>query len=87
MRISSVAILGAACVLSLTATAVSADIVCNREGDYWHVRDYRPNLGLRFVPIIGDGLSTSTTTHGSHRPRQIGMLTIGPLRTSALNRL
>jgi hypothetical protein len=32
MKIPSAAIFGAACVLALTATAASADIVCNREG-------------------------------------------------------
>jgi hypothetical protein len=35
MKIPSAAILGAACVLALTATAAPADIVCNREGDCW----------------------------------------------------
>lgn len=47
------AMLGAACALALTATAASADIVCNREGDCWHVKgrlDYRPEFGLTVHP-------------------------------------
>jgi hypothetical protein len=47
------AALGAACGLALTATAASADIVCNREGDCWHVRvkhEYRPEFGVRVYP-------------------------------------
>ncbi len=36
------AILGAACALALTATAASAEIVCNREGDCWHVKMRHP---------------------------------------------
>jgi hypothetical protein len=35
--------------LAATATTASAEIVCNREGDCWHVRehyDYQPSFGL-----------------------------------------
>jgi hypothetical protein len=35
--------------LALTATSASARIVCNAEGDCWHVRDnynYQPGFGL-----------------------------------------
>jgi hypothetical protein len=39
MKIPSAAIFWAACVLALNASAASADIVCNREGDCWHVRE------------------------------------------------
>jgi len=46
-------VLGATCALGLTATAASAEIVCNREGDCWHVREhheYRPEFGLIIHP-------------------------------------
>ena len=39
------AIVGAACVMALTATAASAEIVCNREGDCWHVNARHPYHG------------------------------------------
>ena len=35
--------------LAATATTASAEIVCNREGECWHVRehyDYQPTIGL-----------------------------------------
>ena len=38
-------IFGAACVLALTATSASADIVCNREGECWHVKEKHPYRG------------------------------------------
>jgi hypothetical protein len=47
------AIFGAGCALALTATAASAEIVCNREGDCWHVRarhEYRPDFGITVHP-------------------------------------
>ncbi|MGO9866173.1 MAG: hypothetical protein ACLPJY_00600 [Rhodomicrobium sp.] len=28
--------------MALTATAASAEIVCNREGDCWHVKTHHP---------------------------------------------
>jgi hypothetical protein len=40
-------------MLAFTATAASAAIVCNGEGDCWHVkehRDYAPGLNLRVYP-------------------------------------
>jgi hypothetical protein len=43
----------AASGLALTATAASAAIVCNEEGDCWHVRDryeFRPEWGLTVHP-------------------------------------
>ena len=42
------AIIGAA-ALAATATAASAEIVCNGDGDCWHVREhytYEPSFGL-----------------------------------------
>jgi hypothetical protein len=47
------AALGAACALALSATASSAAIVCNSDGDCWHVKkrhDYRPDFGVRVYP-------------------------------------
>jgi hypothetical protein len=46
-------LLGASFGLALTATGASAAIVCNEEGDCWHVRDryeYRPEWGLTVHP-------------------------------------
>jgi hypothetical protein len=43
----------AASALAITATSASARIVCNGEGDCWHVRDnfaYRPEFGLVVHP-------------------------------------
>ncbi|HVV65902.1 MAG TPA: hypothetical protein VHC42_10560 [Rhizomicrobium sp.] len=39
--------------LAVTATSASADIVCNREGDCWHVKPhyvYRPEFGIVVHP-------------------------------------
>lgn len=38
--------------LALTATAASAEIVCNDDGDCWHVKrhDYKPELKLHVHP-------------------------------------
>jgi hypothetical protein len=46
-------VLGAACALALLPSAASAEIVCNREGDCWHVRGahhFRPEFGLTIHP-------------------------------------
>jgi hypothetical protein len=43
----------AACALAFTATTASAEIVCNRDGDCWHVKHrhhYRPEFGLVIHP-------------------------------------
>lgn len=45
-------LLGAA-TLAVAATSASAEIVCNREGECWHVNrhyDYRPEFGLVVHP-------------------------------------
>jgi hypothetical protein len=50
--ISKIAI-AAAGALALTAGAASAEIVCNDEGDCWHVRhrvEYRPEFRLHVHP-------------------------------------
>jgi len=49
---ASVLLLGAA-ALGFSATQASARIVCNQEGDCWHVRsdyDYKPGLHLTIHP-------------------------------------
>jgi hypothetical protein len=53
MKGLSKTIFGAACLLALGATTASADIVCNAEGECWHVRDkyvYRSEFGLVVHP-------------------------------------
>jgi hypothetical protein len=45
MKGFTTAVLGAACALIVSATAASADIVCNREGDCWHVNAKHPYHG------------------------------------------
>ncbi len=53
MKRLSIAILGAACVAALTATAASAEIACNREGECWHIKgkyEHRPEWGLVIHP-------------------------------------
>lgn len=45
-------LLGAA-TLAVAATSASAEIVCNQEGECWHVNrhyDYRPEFGLVVHP-------------------------------------
>jgi hypothetical protein len=40
-------------LLALGATTTPAEIVCNDEGDCWHVRErhvYRPEFGVRVYP-------------------------------------
>jgi hypothetical protein len=47
-KVAFAAVMGAS-ALALTATDASARIVCNAEGECWHVRNnyvYRPELGL-----------------------------------------
>ena len=53
MKYLTSAVFGAACVLTLTATAASADIVCNREGECWHVKghyEYKSEWGIVVHP-------------------------------------
>ena len=47
------AVFGAACVFALSANTASAEIVCNEDGDCWHVKErynYRPEFGLKIYP-------------------------------------
>jgi hypothetical protein len=49
----SAALLVGASALAFTATTASAAVVCNDEGDCWHVRGgarYEPGLKLRVYP-------------------------------------
>jgi hypothetical protein len=53
MKLITKAVLTAASALALSATTASAEIVCNDEGDCWHVREhhaYRPEFGVRVYP-------------------------------------
>ena len=46
-------LLAGAATLALTATAASAAVVCNNEGDCWREkehRNYEPSLQLRVMP-------------------------------------
>jgi len=61
-KVAFAAVMGAS-PLALTATDASARIVCNAEGECWHVRNdyvYRPELGL---VIHEDGWAWGPTEH------------------------
>jgi hypothetical protein len=48
------ALLTGASAITSTATSVSAELVCNYEGDCWHVRgrvDYKPVLRLHAIDL------------------------------------
>jgi hypothetical protein len=50
--VTTAALLGAG-VLALTATTASAEIVCNSEGDCWHVKQhytYEPGFNVQIHP-------------------------------------
>jgi hypothetical protein len=50
--LTTAALLGAG-MLALTATTASAEIVCNGDGDCWHVKEHRvyePGLNLSVHP-------------------------------------
>lgn len=53
--------LGAA-AFAIVATSASAEIVCNREGECWHVNrhyEYRPEFGLASIRTAGSGVRAS----------------------------
>ena len=53
MNVLTKTLLVGASALTLVATSASAEIVCNDEGDCWHVRgkaDYKPELRLHTHP-------------------------------------
>jgi hypothetical protein len=53
MKIVTTAALLGAGMLALTASTASAEIVCNNDGDCWHVKQrytYAPDLNLRVHP-------------------------------------
>jgi hypothetical protein len=52
LKLAAATALGAG-LLAISATSASAYIVCNRDGDCWHVRHhyrYRPEFGLVVHP-------------------------------------
>jgi hypothetical protein len=53
MKMMTKMLVAGAGALVLSATAASAEIVCNDDGDCWHVREhveYRPEFRLRVHP-------------------------------------
>jgi len=53
MKFATTAALLGASMLAFTATTASADIVCNGDGDCWHVKErhkYSPDLHLQVHP-------------------------------------
>ncbi|CAA2140880.1 hypothetical protein [Hyphomicrobium sp. ghe19] len=53
MKLATTAALLGASMLAFTATTASAEIVCNSDGDCWHVKTrhtYAPELHLRVHP-------------------------------------
>jgi hypothetical protein len=64
------AVFGAACALALTATAASAEIACNSEGDCWHINvrhPYRPEFGVTIHP---DSWKWAEREHDKYRWRE-----------------
>jgi hypothetical protein len=63
LKLTAAAVFGAG-LLGISATAASADVVCNRDGDCWHVRhhhyDYRPEYGVVVHP---DNWRWATSDH------------------------
>jgi hypothetical protein len=52
LKLAAAAALSAG-LLGVSTAGASASIVCNRDGDCWHVRDhydYRPEFGLTVYP-------------------------------------
>ncbi len=50
MKLISKVAISAVTALAFTATAASAEVVCNGEGECWHVRshvEYKPEFGVR----------------------------------------
>ena len=61
-KLAAAALLSAG-TLALSAASASAAIVCNRDGDCWHVRDhydYKPEFGVVVHP---DDWRWATTDH------------------------
>ena len=53
MKTLAKCVLAAGSLLAVSASTASAEIVCNGEGDCWHVRErhvYRPEFGVRVYP-------------------------------------
>lgn len=62
-------LLACAAALALTATGASAEIVCNDDGDCWHVKrhDYKPELKLHIHP---DSWKWGEHEHAKYRFRE-----------------
>jgi len=67
MRTFSKAIFAAAIALAFAGNAASAAVVCNEEGDCWHVKDkpeYKPEFGVR---VYGDDWKWTDKDHDKYR--------------------
>jgi hypothetical protein len=67
------ALLGVVGVLALTATSVSAAVVCNEHGDCWRVKEkhtYPPNVKLH---IYDDDWKWADADRGKYRWREPGV--------------
>ena len=63
MRSITKLLLVSAAALLAAGTGASAAVVCNDDGDCWHVKghaEYKPELKLTFMATIGSGRATST---------------------------
>ncbi|MBY0561898.1 hypothetical protein [Hyphomicrobium sp.] len=70
MKLATTAALLGASMLAFTATTASADIVCNGDGDCWHVKErhkYSPDLHLQVHP---DGWKWRESDAAHHRWRE-----------------
>ena len=70
MKTLSIAVLAAVSALALNSTAASAHIVCNEEGDCWHVKtkhEYKPEFGVR---IYADDWKWSDNEKDKYRWRE-----------------
>jgi hypothetical protein len=64
------AVVGILGVLAFSATSASAAIVCNEEGDCWHVKEkyeYKPEFG---VHVYGDDWKWADADHDKYRWRE-----------------
>lgn len=68
-KLAAVAAIAGSAV-AISATAASAEIVCNNEGDCWHVHrhyEYKPEFGLVIHP---DGWTWTDADHDRYRWRE-----------------
>ena len=70
MKMLTKAMLVAASTLAISATTASAHVVCNEEGDCWHVKtkhEYKPEFGVR---IYADDWKWGDTESKKYRWRE-----------------